>query len=339
MKTRLLIIGIIFSGGFVIVNAYAWNPIHDLDYENSSYNNKKTPSLGKPIDLFFQIGNYGPTPQNSHAIVTITNVDEGKQVYHKVYTQIIPSDKTIDIRWDFTPQTTGLYLVEIIENSNKHSKRFFAVPENNDLKRIPITNPELLDDTNPRKQFRMGVDPKLIICKDGLFLALKTSNLPVCLTFDTLVELREREFIQGEVIDYNKIGLMLSENKFKSKLEEKNIQYDKENLLLLTGMSLTSLPPSTGFCGYVLDNNDEDYWFSSNYAFPNFNNKELTDENPMTCEPNTYSCGCELQTRLAEKNLKELSYYDKIQQTQVGNILKDYLNEGGKITVNKLKKY
>lgn len=322
----LILVGFV---GFVHL-AYAYQ-IHDLDYENSLYDNKKTPSLGKPIDLFFQIGNYGTTPQNSNIIVTITNMDESHQVYYNEYTHIIPAGNTIDIRWDFTPQTLGLYLVEITEDSGKHSRYFFAVPENNNLKRIPITNPDLLDKTSPRKQFRMGIDPKLIICKDYMFLALKTSNLPVCLTLDTLVELRKREFIQAEVIDYDKIGLTISEYKFKSLLAKKNIKYDTTNLMLITGTSQTSLPPSTDFCGYVLDDNGEDYWFSSSYAFPNFKNQELYDENPNPCKPSLFSCGCTIQTLLAEKNIKELSYYDEAQQTQVGSIFRDYLNEGGKI--------
>ena len=322
----LVLVGI---GSFAHL-AYAY-PIHDLDYENSPYDNKKPPSLGKPIDLFYQIGNYGPTQKNSHAIVTITNIDESSQVYYNEYTHVIPSGKTIDIRWSFTPQVSGLYLVEVNEDSG-HAKRFFAVPDNDSLKRLPITSPELLDNTSPRKQFRMGIDPKLITCKDDMFLALKTSNLPVCLTLDSVVELRKRGFIQAEVINYDKIGLTLSESKFKSLLEEKNITYESENMLLITGYSDLSLPPSTGYCGYVLDNASEDYWFSSSYAFPTFHNDDLYDENPHPCKPNLGSCGCTLQTKLAEKNLQELSYYDDIQQTTVGNIFKDYLNEGGKIS-------
>lgn len=329
MRVFVVFLVLVGIGGFAHL-AYAY-PIHDLDYENSPYDSKKTPSLGKPIDLFYQIGNYGPTQKNSHAIVTITNVDESSQVYYNEYTHVIPSGKTIDIRWSFTPQVSGLYLVEVNEDT-EHAKRFFAVPDNDNLKRLPITNPDLLDDTAPRKQFRMGIDPKLITCKDDLFLALKTSNLPVCLKLDSVVELRKREFIQAEVIDYEKIGLTLSENKFRELLQEKNITYDDKNFMLLSGMSLTSLPPSTGYCGYVLDDDSEDYWFSSSYHFPEFHNKELADENPQPCKPNTYSCGCSIQTTLTEKNTKELSYYDKIQQTKIGNIFRDYLNEGGKIS-------
>jgi hypothetical protein len=323
----LILIG--FTGFSHLAYAY---PVHDLDYENSPYQNKKTPSLGKPIDLFFQIGNYGPTPQNSHVVVTITNMDEHKQVYYNEYAHFISSGDTIDIRWDFTPQTSSLYLVDIIENSDKHSKYFFAVPQNDDQKRIPITNPELLDDTSPRKQFRMGIDPKLVLCENDLFLALKNDNQPVCLTLDTLVELREKEFIQGEVIDYDKIGLMLSENKFKSLLEENGIQYTQDNYMMMTGMSLTSLPPSTGYCGYVLDDEGDDYWFSSGYSFPNFHSNDLTDESPHPCKPNSYSCECEIELSLAEKNTKQLSYYDEIEVMQIGNIFRDYLNEGEKIS-------
>ena len=110
MKYFVILFGfLVLIGVAGIQGSYAY-PVHDLDYENSPYQNKKTPSLGKPIDLSFQIGNYGPTPQNSHAVVTITNIDEHKQVYYDEYTHFISSGDTIDIRWDFTPQTSHSFL-------------------------------------------------------------------------------------------------------------------------------------------------------------------------------------------------------------------------------------
>ena len=311
--------------------AYAY-PIHDLTYSNSPYLNKHTPSLGKQIEFLYQA--YGENSKKSHFDVTvsITNIDEQRNVFfekHQVNSDSIESPR--DIFWNFIPEKSGLYVVEVLDKTKTH-KRFFAAPDNDGLKRIPVTNPQLLEDTSPRKQFRMGIDPKLVICHDDLFLALKKDNQPVCLKLDTLIELRERKLLVADNIDYNKIGLQYSNNEFKSLLEENDISYAQDDYVIRTGMSLTSLPPSTGYCGYVLDDVGEDYWFSSNYAFPTFTSKGLSDDSPHPCKPNSHSCECSIELSLAEKNTKQLSYFDPIEEMQMGNIFKDYLNEGGKIS-------
>ena len=333
MKTRLLLViamGVVASLG-IINTAYAYT-IHDVTYSNSPYQNKQTPSLGKTTEYLYQA--YGENSKKPYFDVTvsITNLDEQKNVFfekHQVNSNSIESPH--DIFWNYVPEESGLYVVEVLDKSEKY-KRYFAVPEDDGLKRVPVTNPELLKDTSPRKQFRMGIDPKLVICDDALFLALKKDNQPVCLTLDTLIELRERRSIVAENIDYERIGLLYSENEFKSLLEEKNIEYTENNYMVIAGESLVSLPPKTGYCGYVLDDKGEDYWFSSSYAFPTFTSRGLTDESPNPCKPNSHSCECSIELSLAEKNTKQLSYYDEVETMEIGNIFRDYLNEGNKIT-------
>src|SRR3989338_708256 len=327
---KYFIIFLIVFGGFMPL-AFAYQ-IHDIDYENSSYENKKTPSLGKPVQLIYQVVNNTPKTQNYDVTVSITNLDEKKQVYFKQYQYEIQSEKAEDILWKFTPETEGLYLVEATEHPLKYTKYVFAVPKNDDFKKIHKTNITLLEDTSPRQQFRMGIDPKEILCKEGFYLALKTSNLPVCLTLETLVKLRHANFVVAEVIDYDKIGYTRSENQFKKILAEKNIEYVSDSFRLISGFSQLSLPPTTEYCGYVQDETKEDYWFSSTYHWDALTNTETYNENPMPCEPNNYSCFCSLQTLLAEENLEKLSYFDKAQESNVGKIFTDYLNEGGKIT-------
>ena len=314
---------------FETADAY---PIHDLTYSNSNYHNKHTPSLGKQIEFLYQAYDENSNKSHFDVTVSITNLDEHKNVFfEKHQLSVGSSDHPHDIFWNFIPQKSGLYVVEVLDKTNTH-KRFFAVPDDDSLKRIPVTNPELLEDTSPRKQFRMGIDPKLVICNDDLFLALKRDNQPVCLKLDTLIELRARQLLVADNIDYDKIGLQYSDNEFKSLLEENDIQYTQDDYVIQTGMSLLSLPPSTGYCGYVLDDVGEDYWFSSNYAFPTFTSYGLSDDNPHPCKPNSHSCECSIELSLAEKNTKQLSYFDPIEEIEMGNIFKDYLNEGGKIS-------
>lgn len=333
MKTKLLIIfatSIIISVG-AINSVYAY-PIHDLTYSNSPYQNKQTPSLGKTTEYLYQAYGYNFKNDSFDVTVSITNLDEQKKIYFKKH-KLGPqhNDNPHDIFWNFTPEKSGLYVVEVLDKYEKY-KRYFAVPEDDSLKRVPVTNPELLEDTSPRKQFRMGIDPKLVICDDDLFVALKKDNQPVCLTLDTLIELRKRNYIVADNIDYEKIGLLYSDNEFKSILKEKNIEYTENNYMVKQGMSLTSLPPQTGYCGYVLDDKEEDYWFSSGYTFPTFTSRGISDESPNPCKPNSHSCECNIELKLAEKNTKQLSYYDDIEVMEIGNIFRDYLNEGGKIS-------
>lgn len=332
MKNRFLIISVVSIIALGIIDTVYAYPIHDLTYSNSPYLNKHTPSLGKPIEFLYQAYDENSNKSYFDVTVSITNLDEHKNVFFEKYQlNTGSSENPHDLFWNFVPEKSGLYVVKVLDKSEIH-KRFFAVPEDNSLKKIPTTNPELLENTSPRKQFRMGIDPKLVICHDDLFLALKKDNQPVCLTLDTLIELRTRQLLVAENIDYDKIGLQYSDNEFKLLLEENDIQYTQDDYIITTGMSLTSLPPSTGFCGYVLDVKEEDYWFSSNYAFPTFTSRGLSDENPHPCKPNFYSCECSIELSLAEKNTKQLSYFDPVEEMQMGNIFKDYLNEGGKIS-------
>lgn len=304
--------------------------IHDIDYENSPYDNKQTPSLGKQMKLLYPISNLTHKEQSYDVTVSITNLDEKTKVYSTTHHYKIKPDQYEELIWTFTPETSGLYLVQVIENS-KITKYIFAVPQYDGIKQEYKKNPSLLQDKNPRYQFRIGMDPKNIQCNENLYLAIKQSGLPVCVTLDTLVELRQRNFVIYEVINYEKIGHVLSERQFQDLLEEKNIQYNKDDLLLIQGMMLPMGIPSIDYCGYVLSDNNEDYWFSSNTVGFNLTSYNFYDENTEPCKVGDLSCGCSLQTQLVEKNIKELSYYDEVQEKLIGNIFADYLNEGYKI--------
>ena len=206
-------------------------------------------------------------------------------------------------------------------------------------------------------------------CKLGFDLVIKPSNnSPACVTPSTAQKLVERGWSKeishttstnstsqtqnpfsvdnnGKVdlskihlarnqygqIDYEKIGHMVSENQFKKMLDEMNIPYAQDDLLLQDGMSLLTLPPFTDYCGYVKDNNTQEHWFSSNFHNDTLTNYKVYATNPKPCKPGPpFDCFCSLQIRIAEKNLKELSYFTASEENTVGNALSEYF-DGGKV--------
>lgn len=305
--------------------------IHNLDYENSPYEDKTMPSLEKPVQLFYEVVNNTPKSQGYNVTISITNLDDGVPVYFDQRHYGLQPDKYADIIWNYAPVKSGLYQVEVIENSNKTSKYVFAVPENDEQRILAKKDPASIRDKSPRQQFRMGIDPKEIQCKVDFYLALKPSSLPVCVSLDTLQEFRKRDFVVDDHIDFGKIGYFLSETQFKKMLAEKNIKYTPDNFLLITGMMLPMGIPVIDYCGYVLANNNNDYWFSSSYHDYDLTSFAIHGKNPNPCMVGTDSCGCNLQIKLEEKNLKELSYFDLTQEAQVGKIFQAYLNEGYKV--------
>ncbi len=150
------------------------------------------------------------------------------------------------------------------------------------------------------QQFRLGIDPKKIKCREDLYLALRPTSLPVCVSLETLKMMKQRNLVIPDVIDYDRIGHVTSESQFKKMLDEKNITYTPDNFLLITGLTLDSLPPISEYCGYVQDNDKDNHWFSSSYQYDNLTSYKLfnQNQNPHPCQPNTVSCFCDLQTKL-----------------------------------------
>ena len=300
--------------------------IHDLNYENSPYDNKTMPLVGEPMKLFYQVVNNTPQNHGYNVTISIKILDDNKQVYYTVKHYDVKSNDYEDIIWNFTPNATGLYSVVATENSTKSVNYVFAVTKDGSFRDAAKKDPTILDNKSPLEQFRLGIDPKEIKCKDSYFLALKPSSLPVCVSLETLKELKQRNLVIPGDIDYEKIGLVESEDQFKKMLDEKNIEYSPDKFLLIIGMSLESLPPTTDYCGYVQDKNDIEHWFSSSYHYDNLSEPILFDKNPSPCQPNTISCFCSLQTKLAEMN-PQLSYFTKYEEETTGTAVSNYLDE------------
>ena len=313
--------------GIVFTPAFGFFQIQDLDYANSPYDNKDMPSIGESIRLSYQIINRTPEDKMYEVSISIMNLDQSKLVYENIEHHLIKADEYKDIIWNFTPQTPGPYSVVAIEDSGKTTKYIFAVPENEDFRHNIKQNPSTSYNKTPLQQFRMGLDPKTIKCKEGLYLALKPSSLPICVNLDTLEELRKRDFVISQFIEYEKIGHFLSEAKFKEILTDKNISYNQSDFMVIEGMMLPMGIPEVGYCGYVMSNEQQEYWFSSSTHGFKLLNFEIHEENPEPCFPNTFSCFCSLQTQLAEKDTSELTYFTKSEEDEVGKSVSQYLND------------
>ncbi len=126
-------------------------------------------------------------------------------------------------------------------------------------------------------------------------------------------------------IDYEKLGYDASDNDFKQKLDSKNIQYTLNDVILITGISLTSYPPITNYCGYVIADDGNDYWYESTFQKDVLSQNKITEENPRPCKPNMESCICSLEIKLAEKYSDKLSYFNSTEQAFVEDTVQNYL--------------
>ncbi|NIU01059.1 MAG: hypothetical protein GWN01_09080, partial [Nitrosopumilaceae archaeon] len=100
-----------------------------------------------------------------------------------------------------------------------------------------------------------------------------------------------------------------SKRDFEFNLSLNGINYDPDNLILLTGGIQESYPPRSNYCGYVISNSMEDYWYSSSHYKNTITSSQIHDENPYPCKPNRNSCHCMIEKKLAEQSISELSYF------------------------------
>lgn len=128
-------------------------------------------------------------------------------------------------------------------------------------------------------------------------------------------------------IDYVSLGYDASKVDFKNKIALKNIQYTPDNFILLSGMIAESYPPRSSYCGYVMSENMEEYWYSSSHFKDMLTSSQLNDENPHPCMPNLDSCHCNLEKMLYEQNITELSYLTTEEEEFVGRLVLDELKQ------------
>jgi hypothetical protein len=117
-------------------------------------------------------------------------------------------------------------------------------------------------------------------------------------------------------------------------LEQLDIKYADNNFLLLTGESLLSYPPFTSYCGYVMEDNEEEHWFSSSFHRDTLTSYKISRYNPEPCKPGFASCFCNLQTKIAENNLKQMSYFSKSEEETVGEAMVQYLDKTKVVNVS-----
>ncbi|QMU55025.1 MAG: hypothetical protein GKS07_09130 [Nitrosopumilus sp.] len=124
-------------------------------------------------------------------------------------------------------------------------------------------------------------------------------------------------------IDFENIGYTASLNDFRTKLYEKDVLYNTDDLVLIQGMSLESYPPITDYCGYVIaEDDDDDYWYQSVFKNSKLGNNQITEENPMPCIPNMNSCICSLEQEIAARFGTELLYFDEGEEKRVAEIVR-----------------
>ncbi|MEX0862329.1 hypothetical protein [Nitrosopumilus sp.] len=162
----------------------------------------------------------------------------------------------------------------------------------------------------------------------GIVLAVLGSLMLVSLLLHDNLNFLEMSLPHNKygLINYEKIGYQTSFDDFASKLNEKDISYSLDDLVFIQGISRASYPPTTDYCGYVMAKDGNDYWYWSSVHKDTLSRNEITEENPMPCRPNMGSCICSLETKIAEKNINTLSYFDSEEQKFVEGIVQKYLS-------------
>ena len=128
-------------------------------------------------------------------------------------------------------------------------------------------------------------------------------------------------------VDYGMLGYLVAEHDLKSKLVERDIVYFEENYTFQEGFTLDSYPPHSGYCALVESDKGKDYWYEGGFHRDTLTRSELHDDNPNSCEPNSFSCTCSIVKQQAIENIGKLSYFDKAQEAFVGKKLQEYLAE------------
>ena len=99
-----------------------------------------------------------------------------------------------------------------------------------------------------------------------------------------------------------------------------NIEYLPENLVVTGGPAYQGDPG----CGAVIDVDSQTHWFDID-SISEPNKMTIFSENPMPCKINHASCFCNAQTAFTEMMLTELSYLTSMEEKEIGERVKTYL--------------
>ncbi|WP_042686006.1 hypothetical protein [Candidatus Nitrosotenuis chungbukensis] len=129
-------------------------------------------------------------------------------------------------------------------------------------------------------------------------------------------------------IDYDALIQLVSKPYFSKLLSERNVKHHPGDIVLMIGPRVSMYTEYSSSCGYVIADNGEDYWLKSSLDHDTLTEAKIMDTNPDPCRPNTSSCFCQAQTHMAESTLKELSYFDPVQESDVANTVLEYMTQG-----------
>ena len=128
-------------------------------------------------------------------------------------------------------------------------------------------------------------------------------------------------------VDYGELGYLVVEHDLKSKLAREKIEYSEGKYVFQTGVTLTSYPPHSSYCGFVESNKGDVYWYEGGFHRDTLTSSGLLEDNPHSCLPNSYSCTCSIVQQHAIENVGELLYFDKAEEEFAGKALQEYLAE------------
>ena len=126
-------------------------------------------------------------------------------------------------------------------------------------------------------------------------------------------------------VDYHELIKIVSKPHFSKLLAEQGIEHNPDDIFLMIGPWMAMYTEYSNACGYVLAADEQVYWLESYLDYDTLTQADISEENPMPCEPNHSSCFCDAQTHMMQKTIKELSYFTPQEEQKYAQILLDYI--------------
>lgn len=171
----------------------------DEKLDINTFQDRSNFKIGKTVTISYDISNISDNSKvlELDGILSRSNgaeFEEMSTMSQHVVLEPCTVFKTIE--WRFTPGMTGSYLFEINDDSGTSYGLGFTVKESIE---------------SPLAQFKSGIPPEQVSCKDGLEIAIKKNNgHPLCLTSQTKEKLIQRGWaepatiVEGEWINKSK---------------------------------------------------------------------------------------------------------------------------------------
>ena len=125
---------------------------------------------------------------------------------------------------------------------------------------------------------------------------------------------------------------------FQNKLTDMGVDVETSHMVLLSVFQSAMYRESSYQCGYVIDDDNQVYWFEGRINKSEIHDVQVFTENPKPCKPNTGSCWCDAQTLAEEQLLSfEKTYLSPTEEQTVVNYIHDYLKNNPNLNSYKYK--